>query len=446
MNIMAYIRGNANDFDQWRDMGNVGWGYTDVLPYFKKAECQQRGASMYHGASGPLHVSDPRSPNVLSRTFIAAGKEIGLAHNDDFNGATQEGIGLAQVTQKRGMRDSTADAYLRPALKRSNLTVLTKTQVECILFAEKRAIGVAYTQQGRSEQVNARREVILCAGAINSPRLLLLSGVGAADQLQDLAIPMIEHLPGVGQNLHDHLMVPVCYTSTRPVTLADAQNRSNLLKFLLFKKGPLTSNVGEAAAFYKTSKDLPAPDLEVAFTPLSFLDQSNHGFTFGPIGLTPKSRGYLALRSRDPQQPPLIQPNYLSQEEDLQVLVEGVKIARLLAQTHAFDPYRGEEFSPGSQVQSDREIVDAVLETATSVYHPVGTCKMGHDAMAVVDSELRVRGIEHLRVVDASIMPLLVRGHTNAAVTMIAEKAADLIKEAASQRVLQEEEVPVAGQ
>jgi|SRR5712692_1229693 len=442
MNLMVYVRGHEHDYNQWRESGNTGWGYPDVLPYFKKAERQQHGASVYHGADGPQHVADPRSPNVLSRTFIEAGVQLGLPRNDDFNGAVQEGIGLAQVTQKRGMRNSSVDAYLRPALKRPNLTVLTDALVQQIMFENKRAVGVAYTQQDNTSQASVRREVILCAGAINSPQLLLLSGVGAADQLQALSIPPIAHLPGVGQNLQDHLLVPVSYTCTRPITLAAAQSSSNLLKFLLFRKGPLTSNIGEAGAFYKTRENLPAPDLEMAFTPAAFRNPKVHGFTFGPIGLAPKSRGYLTLRARDPQQPPYIQPNYLDQAEDLEVLIEGVKLARQLAQTQAFDAYRGAEVLPGPQVQSDQEIADFIRERATSGYHPVGTCKMGTDAMAVVDSVLRVHGVEGLRVVDASIMPTLVRGHTNAAAIMIAEKAADLIKEASCHSV--QEEVQVA--
>jgi choline dehydrogenase len=239
----------------------------------------------------------------------------------------------------------------------------------------------------------------------------------------------VTHLPGVGENLQDHLLVPVCYTCRRPVSLASAKGLGNLLKFILFKRGPLTSNIGEGVAFYKTQKDLPAPDLEMAFTPVSSLDQQHHGFTLGPILLAPRSRGYLALRSSDPHQSPLIQPNYLEQSADLQVLVDGVKLARRIASAQALAPYRGEEFSPGVQVQSDEEIADFIREYATTVYHPVGTCKMGSDTRAVVDSELRVRGVRNLRVVDASIMPTLVRGHTNAAAIMIAEKAADLMKD-----------------
>jgi choline dehydrogenase len=435
MNIMVYIRGNELDYDQWRENGNAGWGYAEVLPYFRRAERQQRGASSYHGNDGPQYVADPRSPNILSRTFLKAGVEAGLPLNADFNGASQEGVGLAQLTQKRGMRNSTADAYLRPALRRPNLVVLTDTLVQRVLFEGKRASGVACVRQGEEEEIYASQEVILCAGAINSPQLLLLSGLGPAEQLQDQGIAVLSDLPGVGENLQDHLLVPVCYTCTRPVSLASAKNLGNLLKFLLFKKGPLTSNIGEAGAFYKTRQDLPAPDLEMAFTPVSYLDQEHHGFTLGPILLAPESRGYLALRSPDVHQSPLIQPNYLDQQADLEVLIAGVKLARCLAETRALAPYRGEEFAPGSQVQSAEEIADFIRASATTVYHPVGTCKMGNDVRAVVDSELRVRGVHNLRVVDASIMPTLVRGHTNAAAIMIAEKAADLIRDVAQDSV-----------
>lgn len=434
LNIMVYIRGQAYDYDQWAANGNSGWSYADVLPYFKKSEHQQRGASQYHGANGPLHVSDLRSPNVLSRAFVEAGVQTGLRRNDDFNGAVQEGVGLAQVTQKRGTRDSTADAYLRPALNRPNLNVITEALVQRILFEDRRAVGVSYKRQGQErqeEQAHATREVLLCAGAVNSPQLLLLSGVGAADQLQKFSIPVVADLPGVGENLQDHLLVPVGYACTRPVTLAAARSLSNLLKYRFFRRGPLTSNIGEAGGFYKTRQDLPVPDLEIAFTPAAFRNPKVHGFTIGSILLGPQSRGYIALRSPDPQQSPSIQPNYLQRAEDIEVLIAGVKLARRLAHAKAFDRYRGEEVSPGPQVQSDEDIAAFVRKIATTVYHPVGTCKMGTDALAVVDNTLRVHGVEALRVVDVSIMPTIVHGHTNADAIMIAEKAADLIKEAA---------------
>lgn len=432
INLMVYIRGHASDYNSWYGSGNPGWSYADVLPYFKKAERQQHGPSHYHGEDGPLFVADPRSPNILSRAFVEAGRQIGLVPNADFNGAKLEGVGIAQVTQKRGLRNSSADAYLRPVLKRPNLTVLTDALVQQIVCENRRAVGVRYQQGSQEVQVGARREVLLCAGAVNSPQILLLSGIGASQQLRALDIKVIADLPGVGENLQDHLLVPVSYACLRPVSLAAASKRSNLLKFLLLRRGPLTSNIGEAGAFCKTRADLPAPDLEIAFTPAAFRNPGVHGFTLGSVLLAPKSRGRLILKNNDPQTPPLIQPEYLTETEDLEILVAGVKLARSLARTSAFDEYRGTEVAPGPLVQSDQEIAAFVRKMATTVYHPAGTCKMGNDSMAVVDSALRVHGIEGLRVVDASIMPTLVRGHTNAAVIMLAEKAADLIKEAAS--------------
>lgn len=431
LNLMVYIRGHASDYDGWCESGNPGWSYADVLPYFKKAERQQHGASRYHGDDGPLCVADPRSPNLLSRAFVEAGKQIGLVPNGDFNGETMEGIGIAQVTQKRGIRNSSADAYLRPALKRPNLTVLTHALVEQIVCENRRAVGVRYQQEGQTVQVRARREVLLCAGAVNSPQLLLLSGIGAGPQLRALDIEVVADLPGVGENLQDHLLVPVSYACLQPVSLAAASRKSNMLKFFLLRRGPLTSNIGEAGAFCKTRTELLAPDLEIAFTPAAFRNPGVHGFTLGSVVLAPKSRGRLFLQNNDPKTPPFIQPEYLTEAEDLDVLVAGVKLARRLARTPAFDVYRGDEVAPGPLVQTNQEIAAFVRRTATTVYHPAGTCKMGNDNMAVVDSALRIHGIEGLRVVDASIMPTLVRGHTNAAVIMLAEKAADLIKEAA---------------
>jgi choline dehydrogenase len=337
------------------------------------------------------------------------------------------------VTQKQGKRHSSADAYLKPALNRPNLTVRTNAHVTGLLFEKTRAVGIAYMQDGKLDQVRVNREVVLCGGTINSPQLLLLSGIGPADQLRALNIPVVVDLPGVGENLQDHLATGTVYQCTQPVTLASAETIGNILNYLLFKKGPLTSNIAEAAAFIKTKAGLPAPDLEIVFAPVYFLDHgfgnpAGHGFTFGVVLLTPQSRGRITLRSSDPLEPPVIQPNYLSSEADLPVLVEGVKLARRLAHTRAFDPYRGTEVAPGSQVQSDQSIADAICSNAQTLYHPVGTCKMGNDSLAVVDPQLRVHGVEGLRVVDASVMPTIISGHTNAPVIMIAERAADLIK------------------
>jgi choline dehydrogenase len=434
MNAMIYIRGNRRDYDSWREAGNEGWGFQDVLPYFKKGERQERGANEYHGAGGPLNVADLRSVNPISRAFIDAARENGLPVNDDFNGPEQDGVGFYQVTQKNGKRCSTAVAYLRPALKRPNLTVRTNAHATGLLFDKSRAAGVSYVRDGSVEQARASREVILCGGAINSPQLLMLSGVGPADDLKRLGISVVADVPGVGENLQDHLATFVAYKSERPVTLANAERPGNVISFLLFKKGPLTSNVAEAGGFVRTRPELPAPDLQFHFAPIYFINHGftqmeGHGFTFGPTLLRPESRGRITLRSNDPFAPPAIQPRYLESESDLQVLVEGVKLARSLARSKAFAPFCGDEAYPGADKKGEGEIGEHVRNFSETLYHPVGTCKMGGDPMAVVDARLRVRGVEGLRVVDASVMPSIVRGNTNAPTIMIAEKAADMIKE-----------------
>jgi len=436
INAMVYIRGNPYDYDHWRGLGNEGWCFSDVLPYFKKAENQERGASEYHDVGGPLNVADLRYSNPLSRAFIEAGVEIGLPHNNDFNGPEQEGVGFYQVTQKQGKRHSAAAAYLKPALSRPNLTVRTYAHVTRLLLEKTRVVGVAYVENGKPDQVSVNREVILCSGTINSPQLLMLSGLGPADHLKTVGISVVLDLPGVGQNLQDHLFVSVAYECTQPVTLASAERVGNILKYLVFKRGLLTSNVAEAGGFIKTKPDLPTPDLQLHFGPAYYLNHGftrpeGHGFTIGPTLIRSQSRGLMTLRSSDPFEPPAIQPNYLASEADQQVLIEGVKLARRLAQAKAFDPFRGAEKYPGLQAQSDEAIADYIRNTAETLYHPVGTCRMGNDPMAVVDARLRVHRIEGLRVVDASIMPTIVSGNTNAPVIMIAEKAADLVKEGA---------------
>ncbi len=434
INAMIYIRGNRRDYDHWRELGNEGWGFSDVLPYFKKAENQGRGADRCHGVGGPLHVVDLPYVNPLSRAFLEAAAEIGLPANRDFNGPEQEGFGLYQVTQNNGRRYSAADAYLKPALGRPNLTVLTQAHATRVLFTGTRATGVAYLRNGQEEQADARREVILCGGAVNSPQLLMLSGVGPGEALKPLKIPLVVNLPGVGQNLQDHLFLPVAYQCTQPVSLASAESLRYLLEYLLLRKGPLTSNVAEAGGFVKTRPDLPAPDLQYHFGPVYYLDHGftrpeGHGFSIGPTLIRPESRGSITLRSANPLDPPVIQPNYLAARADLQVLVEGIKLARRLAQAKAFDAFRGPEYCPGSGAQRDAEICEYIRNAAETTYHPVGTCKMGCDSMAVVDARLRVRGVQGLRVVDASIMPEIIHGNTNAPAIMIAEKAADMIRE-----------------
>jgi len=430
MNAMIYIRGHRQDFDRWCESGNEGWSFDDVLPYFKAAEHQERGENEYHGTGGPLNIADLRLVNPLSHAFVEAGTELGFPSNKDFNGAEQEGFGIYQVTQKGGKRCSAAAAYLKPALRRSNLTVRTGAHVTRLLVEGKRVTGVEYILNGRAENVEASKEVILSGGAINSPQLLMLSGIGDAERLKQAGISTVLDLPGVGENLQDHLFVAVAYSCTQPVSLANAETLRNLANYLLFKKGPLTSNVAEAGAFVKTDSSLPAPDLQFLFGPAYYLNHGftrpeGHGFTIGPALIHPKSRGHIRLRSNDPFEAPSIQPRYLEDDADMQVLIDGVKIACELADTKAFSKYRGQAMC---DFQNDKEIADYIRNMVETVYHPVGTCKMGTDTMAVVDSHLLVHGMENLRVVDASIMPDIVGGNPNAAVIMIAEKAADMIR------------------
>jgi len=435
LNWMIYSRGDRSDYDQWAALGNEGWRYDDVLPYFKRAQHQERGDSTYHGTGGPLNVAEPRDPNLLSSLFVEAAVEVGFPRNDDFNGARQEGAGLFQVTQKNGKRHSTAGAYLTPALQRPNLTALTGVRVTRVLLQAGEVTGVEYVRDGATVQAQVTKEVILCAGAVNSPQLLMLSGIGPADHLREHGIAVHADLAGVGQNLQDHLSIsPVAYECTATPTLNGAGRLRDVANYLLFKRGPLTSTVAEAAAFVKSDPDLPRPDLEVAFLPI-YVDESRagneleqHGFTIASILLYPESRGQITLRSPDPMVDPVIDPRYLTAEKDREMVVEGLKLARKIGRASPFDDYRGAEIAPGEEVQTAAEIAAYNRSAARTAWHPVGTCKMGRDEMAVVDDRLRVRGVKGLRVVDASIMPTIIGGHTNAPVIMIAEKAADLVK------------------
>jgi choline dehydrogenase len=433
MNAMLYVRGHRDDYDGWAKADNPGWGYWDVLPYFRRAERQARGASEYHGDDGPQRVADQRSVNPLSRAFVEAGVECGFPHNPDFNGAQQDGVGLYQVTQHRGARWSAADAYLRPALTRPNLTVITGAHVTRVRFEGTRAVGVDYVAGAQARTARAEREVILSGGAINSPQVLLLSGVGPADDLRGLGIEVVSDLPGVGANLQDHLATGVAFACPRAISLANAETLRGLLGYLLLRRGPLTSCIAEAGGFVRTRPELARPDLQFHFAPVYFIDHGfarppGHGFTVGPTLLRPGARGRVSLRSADPLVPPAIQANYLAGERDLATLVAGVRLARRLAHARAFDPFRGAEILPGAAAADDAAIAAHVRATAQTLYHPVGTCRMGADARAVVDARLRVHGVEGLRVVDASIMPTIVGGNTNAPTIMIAEKAADLIR------------------
>ncbi|NEO77413.1 choline dehydrogenase [Moorena sp. SIO4G3] len=439
INAMIYIRGHRWNYDHWHELGNKGWSFSEVLPYFKKAENQERGASEYHGTDGPLNVANLRYTNPLSQAFVEAATEIGLENTKDFNCPEPEGVGFYQVTQKNGKRHSTAVAYLKPCRHRANLTIRTGAQVTRLLLDGTRVTGVEYILDGGATEIEKltttsghQGEVILCGGAINSPQLLMLSGIGPADHLKALGIPVVVNLPGVGQNLQDHLWAGVVYECTQPITLEGANTTGNLLKYLLFKRGPLTSNIAEAGGFVKTTPDLTKPDLQLHFAPV-FLSRQNvkpmegNYFTLFATLLHPQSRGYIRLSSPNPLVAPLIQPNYLTDQTDLQVLLTGIKLCRQILQASAFETFRGEELFPGTQVEQLDEIATYIRDSAGTLYHPVGTCKMGNDPMAVVNSRLQVHSIEGLRVVDASIMPTIVGGNTNAPTIMIAEKAADLL-------------------
>ncbi len=445
-NAMIYTRGHARDYDHWEALGNRGWAYAQVLPLFMRSENHERGATPFHGTGGPLNVADLRSPNLLTQVFIDAAAQAGYRMNDDFSGVNQEGIGQYQVTQKNGERWSVARAFLHPVMHRLNLTVMTGVRVTQVLLDGLTATGVACMQSGKAMEIGATREVILAGGAINSPQLLMLSGIGPEDELRRHRIPVRHVLPGVGRNLQDHLDVLIVHKCVKPVSLGISwRNLPALLaaglNYLLFRKGPLTTNAAESGGFIKNDASSDLPDLQLHFTP-AHLDEHGHtpayaaetmighGYALHVCDLRPKSRGYIALKSSDPCADALIEPNYLSHPDDMDKLVAGVKAARRILAAQAFDPYRGEEIYPGKEVQSDEQIRAFIRRKAGTIYHPVGSCKMGHDEMAVVDDTLKVHGMQGLRVVDASVMPTLIGGNTNAPTVMIAEKAADMIMQA----------------
>ncbi|MCP6762154.1 MAG: GMC family oxidoreductase N-terminal domain-containing protein [Fischerella sp. CENA71] len=415
INAMIYIRGNRHDYGHWQELGNPGWSYQDVLPYFNKSENQQRGASEFHGADGLLNVTDPLAPAITSHRFVDAAVALGYDRNPDFNGAQQEGVGFYQLTIKDGKRHSTAAAFLVPILDRPNLTVTTGALVTRLLFEGTRIMGVEYLHQGTIHQTFVNQEVILSAGAFDSPKLLMLSGIGNAEHLRSLDIPVVVDLPGVGQNLQDHIQVAVAHQTTQDLQPAP------------------TSNIAEAGLFLHTEGRLDvAPDLQLFSGPVLWTHPSyareGPGFAATACVTNPQSRGSLTLRSASPHDPVVIRMNYLQSESDLQKLVAGIKIIRQLFNSSVFDDFRGEEVAPGVDVTSDEALKAYVRETCDAIWHPVGTCKMGTDANSVVDPELRVHGVEGLRVVDASIMPSITTGNTNAPTIMIGEKAADLIK------------------
>ena len=438
INAMIYTRGHPSDYDHWAFLGNVGWSYEEMLPYFKKSENNATFKNLFHGNDGPLSVSNLQSHNPFQKIYLNAAKEVGFPINDDFNGAEQEGLGIYQVTHKNGERWSAARGYLHPHMdKRSNLIVQTGVQVEHILFEGKKAVGVAYMQGGKRQIMHANKEVILCAGAFHSPQLLMVSGVGPKDQLSQLGIPLVHDLPGVGQNLQDHPDFIFGYSANSldliGISLGGTVKLAGeILKYVRSRQGMIATNFAEAGGFLKTDPSLEAPDVQLHFVVSLVEDHARklhmaHGYSCHVCVLRPKSRGQVTLASASMKDAPLIDPSFLDKEEDLETLVKGYKLTKKLMDAPAFTKIRKKDiFTPN--VKTDDDIRKIIRERADTVYHPVGTCKMGNDPMAVVDSNLRIHGIENLRVVDASIMPTLVGGNTNAPVIAIAEKAADLIR------------------
>jgi choline dehydrogenase len=437
INGLLYVRGQHEDYDRWRQHGNSGWGFDDVLPYFKKAEDQARGADDFHGAGGPLPVSDWRHHDPLSEAFVMAAAETGIPVNPDFNGASQEGAGFFQTTTRSGRRASTAVAYLRPAQRRGNLRVETAALAQRIRFAGQRAVAIEYKQAGSLRTARARKEILVSSGTYNSPQLLQLSGVGPAELLRKHGIDVVLDAPGVGHDLQDHMQVRMVMRCAQPITLNDVVN-SPVRKILAgaqyaaFRRGPLTIAAGTSGAFFKTSPRLATPDIQVHFLPFSTdkMGEKLHsfsGFTASICQLRPESRGSLRIGSADPAAPPEIRINYLATEVDRTANVEGLKILRSILQAPALRPYVTEEVDPGARISGDEELLNYCRQRGSTIYHPTSTCRMGNDPLAVVDQRLRVRGIEGLRVVDGSVMPDLVSGNTNAAIIMIAEKASEMI-------------------
>ena len=439
INAMVYIRGHKWDYDHWASLGNTGWGYADVLPYFKKSENNTELDGEYHGKGGPLNVTRLQSDNPVQDMFLQGARELQLPIRDDFNGAEQEGLGIYQVTQKNGERWSAARGYIHPVMdKRSNLQVKTAAYATRILFDGKRAVGVEYTQGNEKKQLRARREVILSSGAFQSPQLMLLSGVGDAAELQKLGIASVHNLPGVGKNLQDHPDFVFGFASDAPYFAGlsfggIARIFKGIAQYRRERRGPMTSNVAECGGFLKTRPDLSVPDIQLHFCMAMIEDHGRKrrwgtGFSCHVCVLRPKSRGSVWLASADPTKPPAIDPNFLGEQDDLETMVAGFKMTRRLMETPAIKALQKTDHFT-ADVRTDNDIRNVLRQRVDTVYHPVGTCKMGvNDAMAVVDPKLKVHGVQGLRVADASIMPTLIGGNTNAPSIMIGEKCADMIK------------------
>ena len=439
INGLLYIRGQREDFDHWRQLGNTGWSYDDVLPYFLQSEDQQRPGEMEnHGRGGPLAVSDVEK-HPICEAFIEAAAQAGFPRNDDFNGPTQEGAGYFQVTCRDARRCSTAKGYLKPAVKRANLKVVSEALVARVLFEGRRAVGVEYRRDGRLHQARAGGEVVLAGGAFNSPQLLQLSGVGPGELLRSHGIEVRHELPGVGDDLQDHFQARFNYRCSEPITINDMmaslpRQLGAALDYLFNRKGPLTIGAGYAGGFFKTDPALASPDVQIHFILFSAdaIGQKLHpfpGFLSSICQLRPESRGTVRIKSTDPAQAPAIRPNYLSAAHDRDVMVAAMKLQRRIMSQPAIARYIVEELNPGPQCQGDAELLDFARAKGTTIFHPTSTCRMGQDARSVVDERLRVRGLEGLRVVDGSIMPTVVSGNTNAAIVMIGEKGASMILE-----------------
>ena len=445
INGMVYIRGNRFDYDCWAQMGLSGWSYDDVLPVFRRSESHVQRSDAYHNRDGELAVCLARGANPLFDAFIKAGKQAGYPQNDDFNGAEQEGFGRFDFTIKDGKRWSAASAFLRPALERPNLSVVTDALVSRILLGDGRATGVEYAVGSETQTARANREIILCAGTINSPQILMLSGIGRGEELRKHGLPVEVELPGVGENLQDHVDCVVAYACRQPVSLYRNLRADRLIpsimRGLLFGQGFATTFPYEAGAFVRSHEGLEAPDLQFHFMPalenaanLHFpnllgrdKDEVKHGFSTRVGPLRPASRGCIRLRSSDPSDPPMIFPNYMEDEYDKALLIKGIRLLREVIAQPAFDSFRGKEMQPGDGIETDDALLSWLRESAMTTFHPVGTCKMGKDPLSVVDERLRLHGVENLRVADASIMPVIVGGNTNAPAIMIGEQAASFI-------------------
>jgi choline dehydrogenase-like flavoprotein len=442
INAMVYLRGLREDYNGWAAEGNAGWGFDDLLPYFKKSEHNERGADALHGSGGPLNVMDLRSPNRFGPVFVEAASQAGFRKNADFNGPVQEGVGMYQVTHKGGERFSAAKAYLTPNLARANLRVMTGAHTMRILMEGKRAVGVEVRVGHEVQQLKAKREVLLCAGAIQSPQILMLSGIGAGAQLQQHGIATVHDLPGVGANLHDHPDVVQVVNAPQLTELfglsltGALQAIKGIFEWRRARSGLLTTNFAEAGGFIRSQPQESLPDLQLHFVIAKLVDHGRktvfgHGYSCHVCLLRPKSRGSLRLASADPFAAPLIDPNFLAERDDVERLIRGFRLMRCILQQPALAGYHGRESAASASAQTDAQIEAFIRGHADTIYHPVGSCRMGSGSMDVVDAQLRVRGVQGLRVVDASIMPSIVGGNTNAPVIAIAEKAADLIKSAA---------------